>query len=202
MLPYEQGDVDQFRMEYHWYWASGTNTTLDQEYVLDLQHWKWYTVDRTTGLRVQCSCCVTDLKGNKYCYGFVNTGYMERLDYGTSFDGQPITCTMAWGEQVMKKEDIFSECRITRAALIAVSKDKDNVVTLTHTINGAYESKTYPMSMYDSDHRYSYNMVDVFSEVGVYHGFKLQASSSDNTLAFEPLSFAVYYQFERNKYKS
>jgi hypothetical protein len=199
MVASETAFPDEDKMEYHWKWASGTSTVLDKEYVLDLVEWKWFELDRTTNLKLQLGISVASTTGNKYTYGFIDTGYMERLEYGTSFDGQPIVSTLDFGTQLMIPGDMLSQTSITRANLVSVAKATDTSVTLTHTIDEATSGTDYTLSMADATHRVANDIVDVFSKTGVFHSFKLVTSSIVEVLGFQPLLMALYYQKERDR---
>jgi hypothetical protein len=47
MIDREYSFIDQQRLEYHWLWASGSSSTLDKEYVLDLKKWRWFEINRS-----------------------------------------------------------------------------------------------------------------------------------------------------------
>ncbi|MFA5340235.1 MAG: LamG domain-containing protein [Clostridia bacterium] len=117
--------------------ATYTYNSLDKEYILDLKEWKWFEIDRGTGKRLQLGVEVSDTSGNRYTYGFIDTGYMERLEYGTDFDGNDIVHTLETGDQLLIEGDVFAKTSVTRANLIALSKNTDSTVTLTHTKDGA-----------------------------------------------------------------
>ncbi|MBM3153610.1 MAG: hypothetical protein FJZ96_15640 [Chloroflexi bacterium] len=53
-------------------------------------------------------------------YGFIDTGYIELLDYGTTFDGNPIVNTLRFGNRSAK--EIFDISSILRVNLIAIAK--------------------------------------------------------------------------------
>jgi len=179
--------------------SDASNNTLDQEYVLDLKKWRWYKIDRTTGKRLQCGITVLDTQGNQYTYGLLDTGYMMRLENGTDFDGNDITCTFQVGDQVLISQDLLSETRIHRASLVAVSKNTDSSVSLTHYLDGASSGTSYAMSVADVSHRYANDIVDIYSNPAVFHSFKLTATTDQETKGFEPLYFAVYYGKERDR---
>ena len=177
--------------------SSATNNALDQEYVLDLKKWKWFEIDRGTGKRLQCGVTVLDTPGNQYSYGFLDTGYMERLEDGTDFDGNDIICTLQTGDQLPVPQDLFSMTRIVRANLVTVAKNADSDVTLTHLLNGSETGTSYTMSSKDLAHRYANDMEDIYSLPGIFHSFKLSTTSDDETKGFEPIYLAVTYQKER-----
>jgi hypothetical protein len=91
--------MDYTNQEYHWLFASGTSaTTLNTELVYDVRRNKWFSIDRGTGMYLQCGVETTDTYGNQYAYGFIETGYMERLEYGNTFDGNSIVHTFQTGD--------------------------------------------------------------------------------------------------------
>ena len=81
---------DEVKREYHWLWASGSNITLNKEYAFDLLRRKWFDIDRGSGKYLQLGVSVTDSNAYKYVYGAIDAGYLERLEYGTTFDGNNI----------------------------------------------------------------------------------------------------------------
>ena len=190
--------VDQHFLEYHWLWASNENTTLDQEFVLDLKTWKWYNIDRTTGNRLQCGIDVIDAYGNYYSYGFIDTGYMEWLESGTTFDGEPITNTLVTGELTLVENDIFQETSITRFNLITLPKNVDTMVTLLHTMDGASTGTSYSISQ-ASTKRYKNSFTDIFSGSGVFHTLSLTSVTSGESKGFEPLAAAILFKKERTR---
>lgn len=122
--------VDADKQEYHLLIASGSSATgLNTELVYDIHRNKWFEIDRTVDL--QAGVEVIDTDGNPYTYGFLDTGYMERLEYGTTFDGNDIVHTIQTGDFPLS--DLAMETRLSRAKLITVSKTTTtNSVTCTH----------------------------------------------------------------------
>jgi hypothetical protein len=198
MLASEFSFIDHHKLEYHWCWASGSNTTLDKEYVLDLKKWQWFEFDRTSGLRLQCGCDISDTYGNEYAYGFIDTGYMERLENGTTFDGTAITSICLTGDQIVIPADLLSMTSINRANLITVAKNTESTVTFKHVIDGATSDTDYTLSAADATHRYANIIKDIFSNPGIFHQFGLSVTSSTETKGSEPLYMAVWFQKDRD----
>jgi hypothetical protein len=122
------GFVDTANQEYHLLLASGTSaTTLNTELVYDIARNKWYEIDRSSDL--QCGVSVRDTDGNGYTYGFLDSGYMERLEYGSDFDGTTITHTVHFGD--IPLGGLSTETRLSHVKLLTVAKTSGNV-TLTH----------------------------------------------------------------------
>jgi hypothetical protein len=125
------GFVDTTEQKYHLLIASGSSaTTLNTELVYDIHRNRWFEIDR--GADLQCGVTVRDTDGNGYNYGFLDTGYMERLEYGTTFDGTDITHTLHLGDLAL--EGLSLETLISEIRLFTVGKTTTaNSVTLTHS---------------------------------------------------------------------
>ncbi|MGA3282553.1 MAG: hypothetical protein ABSD50_16410 [Smithella sp.] len=195
MVAYEASFVDVHNEEYHWLWASGTNTVLDQEFVLDLKTWQWFNINRGTGNNLQFGIEVTDQIGNYYSYGFLDTGYMERLEYGTSFDGLPIACTMTLGD-IALSGDMLEETSVTRFDLIALAKNLESNVNLAHTMDGNSNGDTYTLSEATTA-RFSNVFTDIFSDPAIFHTFSFSTTTSLESKGFEPLACNVLFRKER-----
>ena len=198
MVGNENAFVDWHWMEYHWLWASNNSTTLDKEYVLDLNRWQWFEIDRTTGMRLQLGLDVEDNLGNRYSYGFIDAGYMALLEDGASFLGNPITSILRFGDDLLEKDDLLSEMRISRANLVTVAKNTESDITLTHFMDGASSGDDFAMSA-ASTKRYANTLTDIYSDPGTFHSFQFTVVSSQEKKGFEPLFFAVYKIKERDK---
>lgn len=116
--------VDTVNQEYHLLLASGT------ELVYDIHRNRWFEIDRSSDL--QCGVIVHDTDGNAYNYGFLDTGYMERLEYGKTFDGADITHTFHFGDIALA--GLSDETRLSDLRLLTVAKTTtSNNITCTHT---------------------------------------------------------------------
>jgi hypothetical protein len=194
MASNEVSFMDHARGEYHWLWASNSSTTLDKEYVLDIKIWQWFEVDRGSGKRLQCGTNVNDTNGHQYTYGFIDTGYMERLENGTDFDGTDITSTLEFGQMLPIKDNFLVYTWLHRANLIAVAKNTDSAVTMTHYLDGLSSGTEYSLSLADATHRIANVIKPIHSLPAVFHGIKLTHVADDETYGFEPLYFALIFQ--------
>jgi len=93
-----QAFIDERKMEYHLLIATGTSTSLNKELVYDITQKKWFEISRGTGKALNCGFALTDPYGNKFIYGGTIDGYLERLEYGTTFDGNSIVYTFKTGD--------------------------------------------------------------------------------------------------------
>jgi hypothetical protein len=207
MADREVGYVDRLRLEYHWLWASGSSDILDKEWVFDLKRWKWYEMDRGYGKRLQYIFDVTDTTGNVYSFGITETGYIERLDYGTTFDGNSIVSQVTTGDFTLMN-DILEETTVYKAKLVMDKKaTTTNNVTLTHYIDGNSTGVAYSLdpSNDSGTTRYFVARIDDpdSAEVpGVFHSVNLSMTTTNETVGFEPLHLALYYQDERQSMAS
>ena len=175
-----------------------SHITLDKEFVLDLHRFKWYEVDRSSGKYLQCIVSVGDTSGNPYPFGFIDTGYMERLEYGASFDGGTITATMQVGDQILSANDPLTETEVIMANLISIPHTTTTTATLTNYIDGATSGSANSMSLANSTHRTANTITTIASVPGVLHGFKLVWASSTDAVKFIPMILAVFYRKTRD----
>uniref|UniRef100_A0A6M3KQV7 Uncharacterized protein n=1 Tax=viral metagenome TaxID=1070528 RepID=A0A6M3KQV7_9ZZZZ len=199
-----QAYVDRNRMEYHLLVAltSGTVTELDAEYVLDMRRWKWFTIERGTGKRLQCAVNVTDAYGNNFDYGFIDTGYMERLENGTDFDGTTIASTLQTGDFPLVENDMMTETSIKAIVPVMVAKTVTaEDVTLTHYIDTAATGTNYAADPTNAGKRLVFRPVlDATAGKmpntlpGLYHSIKLSIVTNDEVAGLEPLLLGIFYQ--------
>jgi len=129
------GDYDPVNKEYHLMIATGSSTVLNEEWVYDIVRRKWYLIDRGATKRLACMWNVTDSYGNTYNYGGTEDGYIERLEYGTDFDGTDITHTLTTGDIPLSGTPLV-ETEMKYLRLAAKSKTVTyNTIALTHYAN-------------------------------------------------------------------
>jgi hypothetical protein len=178
------GFVDVEKSEYHLLVASGTAATgLNTELVYDIARNKWFEIDRGTDLA--CGVTVHDTDGNPYAYGFIDTGYIERLEYGATFDGTAISHTIQFGD--MPLAGLATETRLSDVRLITVAKASGDV-TLTHYSDSSSTGTVRTMSPARTGYRiaqpYFVNKLDA----DPFHAFKLET-----TVSFEPIALVATF---------
>jgi len=189
------GYTDRAKMEYHLFVAltTGTVTTLDAEYVLDLRKWQWFKVDRKTGNKIQCAVNVIDAYGNSHSYGFLDSGYCERLENGTDFDGTDITSTIHLGAFPLG-EDILMETSLACAVpFLATKTTTANDAVLTHYVNESTTGVDYTVDPTKANYGLAFPVEIVNSIPGNLHSLKLTMITDDETCGFEPFLIGVYY---------
>ncbi len=195
------GKIDKSALEYHLFIATttGSVTVLDDEWVLDMRRWKWYHVDRTTGLRVQCMINVTDDYGINYSYGFTSAGYMERLDYGNTFDGQDIVSTWQFGNFPLTENEYLNECELKAIVPILKAKSTTADVVFTHYVDSYEAGVDYYFSSVNDDYGLATPVETLNSEPGIVHSLKATITTNTESCGFEPFMVGLYYQFVRKR---
>lgn len=186
---------DSYNKEYHWLYADGSSTTLNKEKVFSFIKMGWFDIDRTSGKALQVGIEVQDTSGINYDYGFIDTGYCERLEYGNTFDGAAISSTMQLGDMAIHGGNVSLETTPQYSGLIAVAKTvTSNTVAVSHYGNGSSTAnETWTITPTASGKRI---IIDVeHRELGryIFHSWKFVMSTSDEAVCFEPLYFYVLY---------
>jgi len=185
------GFIDPIRQEYHWLFASGSAATgLNTELVYDIARNKWFEIDRTADL--QCGVTVHDTDGNGYAYGFLDTGYMERLENGMTFDGTAIIHTVQFGD--IPLGGLAIETRLSKLRLITVAKTVTaNSIACTHYADSSITGTEKTMSPEKSGYRVAMpKWTDKFN-ADPFHSLRFDMISSDEVCGFEPLVVAITY---------
>lgn len=187
------GFFDEANQEYHWCFASGSSTTLDKEFVFDLKLSRWFKFNRGSGKALQCGIETMDTKGNRYTYGSLDTGYLERLENGTDFDGTAITSLVQSGDLALG--GLLQETEIRVAKLITVVKS-----TTTNSVQGVHygDTKDTGTSFTVSPSRSGYRLVGTPRGQGwgpaVFHKIKLSMITTNETIGFEPVALVLGYK--------
>lgn len=184
---------------YHWKWASGTSTTLNEEWVFDFKKLAWFEIERTSTKKLQLGIKTKDTNGNFYNYGFINTGYMERLEYGNAFDGQDIVHTLQFGDMALAEGSIAVETISHYSGLIAVAKTTTSSdITITHYGDGKSTGESWTESPQKSGHRIIYPVQHQSLGSYIFHSFKMTTTTDNEIVGFEPLYFYTLYEVTRD----
>lgn len=193
------GEVDSDKMEYRWNFASGSSTTLDKEFVFDLRRRKFFEIVRGTGKALQASFAVEDTNGNEYIYGAIDTGYMERLDNGTDFDGSDIVQTFRLGG-IALAGTIMYESKVRRMKLLTKAKTSTtNNITVTHYSDSKTTGSSITMSPTKPGYRLAENKKSV-TLAGAMHEFEFSQTTNNETIGFEPTMIGILYEFNREEH--
>lgn len=190
---------NEAKREYHWLWASGANTTLNKEYVFDLLRRKWFEIDRSTGKYLQLGIPVSDTNGYKYVYGAIDTGYLERLENGTTFDGNNIVSQFqtpdiplgGWNnETILRKVRLIAKSKATTTNSVAMTHYGD--MANTGTSIGSF-------SVTDTTHRVVNNVKSISTGPHTFHSFACSMTTSNENIGFEPIGLEVFFKQAREK---
>ena len=175
-----------------WHLCFGTSG----EWAYDLVRSKWFEIDRGSGAYITGGLSVKDSNGIAYPYGFDSSGYLFRLENGTTFNGNDIACTFKTGDISLK--DNYIDIETTFRGIKLVQKAKSNTansVTLTHFGNSATSGKTIAtISPVASGKRVS--DVTETKRLGphIFHSIQGSLSTDDETIGFEPIMLGILYE--------
>lgn len=130
MISASSAYIDTEKYEYHWMCATGSATSLNREFVYDIRLARWFEIDRTTGKYLQCGFKVADTNGNVYYYGATTSGFLYRLEYGTTFDSANMTFTLHTGDFELVPEAMTQIERIHPE--VVAKTNTTNSITLTY----------------------------------------------------------------------
>lgn len=193
MLNASTGFFDLTRLEYHFQCAVGSSTTLNKEYVYSFKFNKWYEIDRGTGLRLQLGCTVADTGGYSYNYGFIDTGYCERLEYGTSFDSSEIAYTFRLGNLLLTKS-VFQQTTLREVRVGTVAKTETDTISVTNYGDDSTTGTSITLSQNKSG--YNFTMPSKSCGFGKYalQSLSFSVSTTTETSGFEPITVGVLYK--------
>lgn len=188
------GFIDDQWQEYHWLCATGSSTTLNREFVFSFIMQKWFEIDRGTGKRILCGIRVNDSYGNFYNYGLGSAGYMYRLEYGNTFDGNGIPQSFQLGNLKLTK-GLCEESQLRKVQLISKAKTTTtNEVTVSY-FGDSETSSTRTRTLTQGRSGYYVSDDDVNFGKGFYkfHSLKFELTTSDETYGFEPYAVSMLF---------
>lgn len=191
-------ELDMVRGRGHFLFADGNSTgTLNRELAYNFLKGGWIEIDRGTGKDLQYIIPVMDTNGQQYPYGCIDTGYLERLEYGTTFDGNDIVSTMRTGSIAPIDGSVLIQSELDKHKLITKSKNTTaNSAAVTHykdeNTSGTSLSSVSPANADSSIKTYSESPDR--SGYATFHSFEYSMTTNDETIGFEPLyAVAKFY---------
>jgi hypothetical protein len=187
------GEYDPVRGEYHWF--AGT-----REMVYSLSRKAWFEIDRGTGKKLISAWNVIDSIGNSYLYGGTSDGYIERLENGTTFDGNSIVYTVRTGDTpIAAKMEYLTEVRNVK--LVGVAKNTTTAtVAFKHYIDTALAGTSIKNIAQSSSARRCFFDVSSFIGAGTTHSFEYIITTNNETIGFEPLTMSGLWKAVRNDF--
>ena len=193
------GFYDEKRSEWHWLFASNSNTDLDKEWVYDFKKKRWFEIVRGSGKELQVGFPVSDTNSNTYIYAGIDTGYMERLENGTTFDGGDIVSVFEMGDVSLHEGSMMYQTQIRHInmAVKAKSNTANSIIGTHYGDTSDTGTATPTMSPVNASGR----IVKINKSVNfgnhIFHSLKFSMTTDDETVGFEPLSLGVFYKVIR-----
>lgn len=187
---------DASKGEYHIMIPVGTSATyLNEEWVYDVIRKKWYQVKR--GAKYLWSGFeVEDPYGNQYVYGGTGDGFLERLEYGTTFDGVSIAYKFRLPDSLLNAS-WFNRKKLRGVRLVSKCKTTTSQnVSITHYGDGSTSGSTpaiVSLANNKSGRRF-YKDSRSISLMATTHSLEFSITTNDETIGFEPLFVAGWYQ--------
>lgn len=176
--------------KYHWLFASGTSTTLNKELVYDFTRQKWSEIDRGTK-KLQAGFNAQTFSGINYSYGGTSAGYVQRLENGQDFDGEPISYELWTTDQLLGGS--FLRTQIRGFTLFVKSKLNSDKITVTHYSDSNTQGKSFDIDHYQTGLRVARIKKDRDYD-GLLHSIKLTSTNNAEDIGFEPLHMAISFK--------
>ena len=169
--------------EFHWFF---TNVNGRNELVYNLKYKKWFKIDRGTGKYLNNAFNIQDSYGEGYIYGLTNDGFIERLMYGSTFDGNAIVYTFQTGDILLSKSGNYVT-KLRHIKLFAKAKSvSSSQVAVTHYQDTATTGISLPaISQVDATHRLYQSRHSVNVDA-VLHSLKYTITTNNETIGMEP----------------
>lgn len=190
------GFFDEDENEYHWLFWSGSTPTL-LEWVYSFKNKKWFQISRGTGKELRIGIPVKDTNGNPYVYGAIGTGYLERLEYGNTFDSGDIVSTVHFADKPLYNSMLY-ETRLRKIKLAFLSKTTTaNDLAITHYADTNTTGTTVVAMDPTSATNRLRQIVRSVSLDATLHSLKFIMTTNDETIGFEPLYVSMFYHLLR-----
>ena len=209
MLSKSQAAYDERNHEWHWFWASAGMTYLNMEYCFDVIRKKWFTVNRGSGNAIQTAVPVIDTNNNRYLYGATINGYVERLEYGMTFDGTSITSSYFTGDIPIAGWTMTSRIRTIKPIFKQKANTDNYLQVMYYADNSTDPIATFKFRVNDPTHR---TVEDSNAEIGQYrsnvqsissgdfttHAFQVSMTTNNEVLCHEPVGIAILWREVRS----
>jgi hypothetical protein len=172
--------------------GKGSGTTKDIEIVYDIVKKKWFKVDRTSGKYLQCGFEARDTYGNVVSYGSIDTGYVEELESGATFDSTAIASSFRTGDIAFGGWNTASTIRYIKHVAVAKTVSTDTISISHYGDGNNTATETKSLSQNKSGSRVVTAKDSINWGKFLYHSIKCAFSSSTETdYGYEPLGIAI-----------
>ena len=180
----ETAFFDEINFEYHWLF---TNASGKHELVYNMTLKKWSPFLRGTGKELASGFTVQDTKGNQYSMGGTYDGFVERLEYGTTFDGNAITSTFRNGDVLLMGTGAYS-CKMHKLKLFGKTKNTSTVkVTAKHYADTANTAVSLPDIVQTGASTRLYQAKCSVNIDATLHSVEFSITTTNESIGFEPM---------------
>lgn len=188
----ETGFFDNVNFEYHWIF---TNANGKQEWTYSLRYKKWSQINRgSTAKALNVGFVVKDTRGNFFSYGGTYDGFIERLENGTTFDGNSMAYKFKLGDILLAKAAEY----VTEMRHVKLSAKAKNIgsakVTCTHYADTASAGTSFPAFTQANSVRRIYQWKQSPKINAVYHCLEFSITTTGELIGFEPLLVSGLYR--------
>jgi hypothetical protein len=182
--------------EYFWHMFFPTNgsTVNNTEKAFDLKRRKWFTVKRTpsgsTNKDIHAGAEIIASNGSNFTYGVDESGYLQRLNNGTDYDGNNIESQFKVGDIAFSGGDTLLVSKVRHLQMPQVAKTvTTNDITVTHFADGQTSGNSFVLSPLKTGRRLAIPSMSqgINLDPGVFHSFDATLITNDETVPFEPL---------------
>ena len=213
MIDNSSAFYDEKRFEYHWCFASGASaTSINKEFVYSLIYKKWFEIDRSTGAYLVMGVSVADTNGKSYTYGGIDTGYLMRLENGTTFakasGSNDIVSTFRSGDIAMGGWGAITKITHVKHIVIAKATTTNSVtisyfgdgITTAHsnTISHAVKSTTRRILQQTRSVNWG-SSSSTTDKDNCFHSIQCSLTTSNEDVGYEPIGLAIRYQTLREE---
>lgn len=181
-------------------YPSGNSTTCDKEALFDLKRHKWFFIDRTkssaTNKDLQAVVTVKDTKGVSYTYAAEDNGFVQRLNNGTTFDGNDIVANFKIGDIAFQKGSTLLVTQLTFVQMPQEAKrNTSNNVICTHYPNTKDTGVDFELSPAKVGQRIAIPSMAQGTnlESAIFHSIEASLTTDDETDTFHPLFLSLRY---------
>ena len=169
-------------------------------FVYDFVRRKWYSRNTGTAELPMCAFQVSDTYGAKYIYAGIDTGYMTRLESGTSWLGVPIAHVVETGDFYLDN-DAWNQTLLRRIKVASRKTSEATPLLVTH-YSDASESGTSIFSIgLDSGTTLTGRSNKSLNQQAWLHRLKFSTETDTENKGWQPLGWGYEYYVVREDEK-
>lgn len=186
---------------YHLFIPTGTSATNNKEIVFDFKRHKWLTIPRTpsgdTNKNLQMATEIIDSRGVNYTYGVTDDGYLQRMNNGTTYDGNDIESEFRLADVALENGNTLLVTKTLHVQMPQVAKVvTTNNIEVTHYVDGQNTGNSFNLSPVKTGRRLAIPSMSQGTNLdpGVFHSLAAKLITSNEAVPFEPLFLSIKYK--------